>query len=76
MTRFRMPRRPLALGAALAVLGGFTAVSLAAPSQAAGTPLPTAVFTKTSDWGSGFEASYTITNNMTVLGGVSVWIPG
>src|SRR5262245_7992673 len=38
---------------------------VATPATAA-TPLPTATFAKTSDWGSGFEASFTITNQMTV----------
>jgi hypothetical protein len=39
---------------------------VAAPPASAATTLPTTVFTKTSDWGTGFEASYTITNNMSV----------
>ena len=29
-------------------------------------PLPTAVYSKTSDWGSGFEAQYVLTNPMSV----------
>jgi chitodextrinase len=37
-----------------------------APAGAAAVPLPTAVFAKTSDWGTGFEAGYTITNAMSV----------
>lgn len=39
---------------------------LATSTSAAPVPLPTAVFAKTSDWGSGFEAGYTITNAMSV----------
>ncbi|MEY9862900.1 hypothetical protein ABH935_008548 [Catenulispora sp. GAS73] len=64
-------RRSL-IGAATGALlvGGLTlsppiaSAALAAP--AAATPLPTAVYSKTSDWGSGFQAQYVITNPMAV----------
>jgi hypothetical protein len=39
---------------------------VAIPASAATVALPTAVFAKTSDWGTGFEAAYTITNAMSV----------
>ena len=38
---------------------GLAGVSTA-PAGAAAVPLPTAVFAKTSDWGTGFEAGYTM----------------
>jgi hypothetical protein len=38
----------------------------AATTSAATTPLPTAVYSKTSDWGSGFQAQYVLTNPMSV----------
>ena len=47
----------------VAVLG-LTGVAI--PASAATVALPTAVFAKTSDWGTGFEAAYTITNAMSV----------
>lgn len=53
----------LAVTASLVTAG--LAAGVAAPASAA-TPLPTAVFAKTSDWGTGFEGSYTITNAMSV----------
>ncbi|MBS2540099.1 cellulose binding domain-containing protein, partial [Catenulispora sp. NF23] len=37
-----------------------------AAGKAAATPLPTAVYSKISDWGSGFQGQYVITNPMTV----------
>ncbi|WP_223199521.1 cellulose binding domain-containing protein [Solihabitans fulvus] len=39
--------------------------ALAAPAPAAPV-LPTAVYAKTSDWGTGFQSTYTITNTMSV----------
>jgi len=59
-----------ATGALLA--GGLTpALSTAsatatATTTATTTPLPTAVYSKTSDWGSGFQAQYVLTNPMQV----------
>ena len=55
-----------ATGALLA--GGLTpALSTAsATATATTTPLPTAVYSKTSDWGSGFQAQYVLTNPMQV----------
>jgi len=55
-----------ATGALLA--GGLTpALSTAsATATATTTPLPTAVYSKTSDWGSGFQAQYVLTNPMPV----------
>ncbi|WP_245651977.1 cellulose binding domain-containing protein, partial [Streptosporangium amethystogenes] len=51
------------LTAVLAVLGMSLGLStVAAPAFAAS---PTAVFTKVSDWGTGFEGKYTITNGGT-----------
>ena len=48
------------LTAVLAALGMSLGLSMvAAPAFAAS---PTAVFTKVSDWGTGFEAKYTVTN--------------
>ena len=37
-----------------------------ASAPAATTPLPTAVYSKVSDWGSGFQAQYVLTNPMSV----------
>jgi hypothetical protein len=49
------------------LVGGLTLVSpTASATSATATPLPTAVYTKTSDWGSGFEAQYVLTNPMPV----------
>ena len=53
-----------ATGALLA--GGLTLVSPTATATATTTPLPTAVYSKTSDWGSGFQAQYVLTNPMPV----------
>ena len=55
-----------ATGALLA--GGLTLVSPTASASATATttPLPTAVYSKTSDWGSGFQAQYVLTNPMPV----------
>ena len=55
-----MRRSGLALLALL--VAGVGAVVLAAPALAAG---PTATFTQASDWGSGWEGRYTITNGGT-----------
>ncbi|MFI1192805.1 chitinase [Micromonospora sp. NPDC020750] len=55
----RSPRTPLlAVLAALATAAAAT-LTLATPALAAG---PTAAFTKTSDWGAGWEGRFTITN--------------
>jgi len=55
-----------ATGALLA--GGLTpaASTASATATATTTPLPTAVYSKTSDWGSGFQAQYVLTNPMQV----------
>ncbi|MGC5012394.1 cellulose binding domain-containing protein [Streptosporangium sp. DT93] len=64
--RFR--RTLIAVIAALGMSAGLSTV--ASPAFAAS---PTAVFTKVSDWGSGFEGKYTITNGgTTTLNGWSV----
>ena len=56
----RSVKHLFAMAAVLAVpLGLLVAAS---PGATAGTGI-TATFTKTQDWGSGYEASYTITNN-------------
>jgi hypothetical protein len=62
-----------ALGASALLAGSLTlaaspAASAAAPTAApaAAAPLPTAAYTKISDWGSGFQAQYVITNPMSV----------
>lgn len=63
----RRPAGRAAAALALAVAagsGGLTAAT-AAPAAAA-VALPTAVYAKTSDWGSGFGGQYTITNTMSV----------
>ncbi|SNT13656.1 Chitinase [Asanoa hainanensis] len=57
-----MRLRTLMVTAAVTLLGGVTAVVVASPAMAAG---PTATFVKTSDWGSGWEGKYTITNGGT-----------
>lgn len=65
------PRRPRGgrLAAALAgtalAAGGLSAV-VQTTATAAAVSLPTAVYAKTSDWGSGFGGQYTITNTMSV----------
>ncbi|MDQ7907163.1 glycosyl hydrolase family 18 protein [Phytohabitans sp. ZYX-F-186] len=51
--------RALLITLAMALTAGVAAIWLA-PAASAATP--TAVFTKTSDWGSGWEGKYTITN--------------
>jgi len=57
-----------ATGALLA--GGLTPAASTASATATATattiPLPTAVYSKTSDWGSGFQAQYVLTNPMQV----------
>jgi hypothetical protein len=55
--------------AGLAAISTLIALGLAGPvgtANAAGTPLPTAVFAKSQDWGTGFAGGYTITNTMSV----------
>jgi hypothetical protein len=63
----RLRRTPLAIltTAALCAAG----MALATPAQAAPA---TAVFTETSDWGSGFEGRYVITNGTTST--ISGWV--
>ena len=61
--------RPIGAAATGALLaGGLTLVSptASATATATTTPLPTAVYSKTSDWGSGFQAQYVLTNPMQV----------
>ncbi|TCO60537.1 cellulose binding domain-containing protein [Actinocrispum wychmicini] len=41
-------------------------VSVPTTTAEAATALPTAVFTKSSDWGTGFSGSFTVTNSMSV----------
>jgi hypothetical protein len=53
-------RRATAALAAVAVTAGVAAALARTPAGAATTP--TAAFTKTSDWGTGYEGRYTITN--------------
>src|SRR5690242_18162637 len=60
-----LPGRLAGLAVTATLLTAGLAGVAAAPASAA-TPLPTAVFAKTSDWGTGFEAGYTITNAMNV----------
>ncbi|MEN3358217.1 MAG: hypothetical protein V7637_2199 [Mycobacteriales bacterium] len=48
--------------AAIAVLACAPVLALLAPASPASAAAPTAAFTKTSDWGTGFEGKYTITN--------------
>jgi chitinase len=57
----RRPRLILTAFAALATVVAGTAVALLTGSAAYAAG-PTAAFVKTSDWGSGFEGKYTITN--------------
>jgi hypothetical protein len=54
----RRPRALILVTAATVAIGG-TAVWVALPASAAAT---TATFSKTSDWGSGWQGQYTITN--------------
>jgi len=61
--------RPIGAAATGALLaGGLTpaASTASATATATTTPLPTAVYSKTSDWGSGFQAQYVLTNPMQV----------
>jgi cellulose binding protein with CBM2 domain len=53
-------RRAIAACTAVAVTAGVAAALAAVPAGAA--TVPTAAFTKTSDWGTGYEGRYTITN--------------
>jgi chitodextrinase len=48
--------------------GALVVAGLAVPAgtATAATTLPTAVYTKTSDWGSGFAGGFTVTNSMSV----------
>ncbi|MFI6244282.1 chitinase [Micromonospora sp. NPDC050795] len=55
----RIFRTPFLAALAALVSAAAATLSFAYPALAAG---PTAVFTKTSDWGSGWEGRYTITN--------------
>lgn len=61
----RKPSNPARFGG-LVLTGALFALGLAAPATAATTPLPTAAYAKTSDWGAGFSGGYTITNTMSV----------
>jgi hypothetical protein len=57
----------VATAVGVSALAAISTIALTAtPVHAAGTPLPTAVFTKTSDWGTGFEAQYVLSNPMSV----------
>ncbi|MBO3737268.1 glycoside hydrolase family 18 protein [Actinoplanes flavus] len=58
MARRRLARKLAVLGAAVLALG---AATLARPAQAAGNV--TAAFSKDSDWGTGYQAKYTIINS-------------
>ncbi|MBO4209515.1 cellulose binding domain-containing protein, partial [Micromonospora echinofusca] len=51
--------RSLVLSLVTALVGAVAAIWVAVPALAAG---PTATFTKTNDWGTGWEGKYTITN--------------
>ena len=56
-----MPPRMIRTGIAIFVSTALAALAvLAAPAAQAANP--TATFTKTQDWGTGYEARYTITN--------------
>jgi chitinase len=55
--------RSLVLAVVAAVAAGSSAVYIASSASAATTP--TATFTKVSDWGSGWQGQYTITNGGT-----------
>ena len=63
-----MRRIPLALALAVALVSGGVAVALATPAYAAGV---TATFAKDSDWGSGYQGKFTITNGSTAT--VNTW---
>src|SRR3954452_17316089 len=56
----RSVRRSLAGAAAIVAVAAFATALPATSAYAAGSV--TATFTKTSDWGTGYEAKYTITN--------------
>src|SRR5438105_15443738 len=57
-------RKTLARLGATMTLVALNLTALVTTAHAA--TLPTAVYAKTSDWGGGFAAGYTITNTMTV----------
>src|SRR5690348_10655327 len=72
MASFRMRKRSwlvagLAVAATSALLA--TGLALAGNAQAAGTV--TATFSKDSDWGTGYQAKYTITNGSSAS--ISAW---
>ncbi|MGW4466725.1 chitinase [Micromonospora sp. NPDC004704] len=54
--------RSLFIGVVAALAAGVGAIAVAVPAFAAG---PTATFVKVSDWGSGWEGKYTVTNGGT-----------
>ena len=56
-----LARRATAVFAAIAVSAA-TAVALVAAAPAGAATTPTATFTRTADWGTGYEARYTVTN--------------
>jgi len=65
-----MRLRTLLVTGAVTLLGGVAALVVVPSAMAAG---PTATFVKTSDWGSGWEGRYTITNGgSTTLNGWAV----
>ena len=61
-TRVGAVTRWVAAAGAVAI----TLLAPAVPTAGAAAALPTATFAKTSDWGTGFEGSYTITNKLSV----------
>ena len=66
-----MRRSAKHLLAAAAALAAPLGLLVAAPPGATASTGITATFTKTQDWGSGYEATYTITNNTPT--GLSAW---
>jgi Cellulose binding domain len=66
--RFQIALLATATAAAIAVATAGMAVVLASPAYAAGI---TASFTKDSDWGSGYQGKFTITNGSTAT--VNTW---
>jgi Cellulose binding domain len=66
--RFQIALLATATAAAVAVATAGMAVVLATPAYAAGV---TASFTKDSDWGSGYQGKFTITNGSTAM--VNTW---
>jgi chitinase len=68
-SRRTMPRIRWQLMALLAAVVGVIAGLMVAPASAAGGV--TATFTKSSDWGTGYEGKYTISNGGTT--GISAW---